>query len=388
VPAWGWRELAATSRSLVTGSVIEGDAPTRFAAAVADQLGVRYALPLNRGRTAIEIGLRALGVGAGDEVVLPSFVCRSVLDAVLGSGATPVFADIDQTLNVTRASVEAALTPRTRAVIVAHLFGTAAPVDEIETMLAPRGIALIDDAAQAFGVRRAGRALGSFGNCGIVCCGPGKPLAGAAGGLLVTDDRGLFEKAAALELSRELARDVTSRIAAFWMWRRLRRYTLPFKIGLDRLRRPREEPAHVNAPMSNMDAAAALAQLSRLEQHAADRRRNARELVAHLSRLPGMVLTDLSSSAVTVKLVYLLPASGPAVDSIIEALAADGIEAQGGYAPLHRGYAPDDKLPITAELWRRVLCVPVETRLPRTERRVVNARVAWNESTARAGSSR
>ena len=304
-----------------------------------------------------------MGIGPGDDVVLPSFICRSVLEAVQGAGANPVFADIDETLNVTVTSVEAALTPKTKCVIVAHLFGTAAPVDEIAARMTPRGIAVMDDAAQALGVRLRGRLVGSFGTCGIVCCGPGKPLAGAAGGVLVTNDKQVYDRAAAVPLGAEGGRDVRRRVRDFWVWRRFRRYTLPFKIMLDRARRLRTEPAHVNAPMSNLDGAVALAQFASIEGHAAARRRNAQLLVDRLASLPGAMITDLAPTAMAVKLIYLLP-DGTSVDAVIDSLASHGIEAQGGYGPLHAEHSPEGSLPVTAALWRRVLCVPVETKPP------------------------
>ena len=157
VPAWGMREFWATCASVLGGRIVEGDAPARAVEAVKDYLGVAYALPVNRGRTALVLGLRALGVGPGDDVVLPSYLCRTALDAVEAAGANPVFADVGEDLNVTPETVSQALTPGTKCVIVPHLFGKAAPIDVIETILRPAGIPLIDDAAQSLGARRGGR---------------------------------------------------------------------------------------------------------------------------------------------------------------------------------------------------------------------------------------
>ena len=362
VPAWGWNEFVASAKAVLTGTVVHGDSPEQFGRAVSNYLGLKFAVPVNRGRTAIELGLRAIGVGAGDDVILPSFVCRSVLDGVLSTGATPVFADIDETLNVTPSSVELALTPATKCVIVAHLFGRPAAIDQIEAMLATKGIALMDDAAQALGASRGGRLVGSFGACGIVSCGPGKPLAGAAGGLLVTNDRRLYERAIAIRPQLETGATVGRRTIEFWMLRRLRRYTLAFSVLIERMRGSRVESAHVGAGLSNLDGAVALAQFDALHINAAQRRWNARLLKEVLTMLPGRLVTDFSPSATVVKFVHLLPESGPSVEEAIDILAAHGIEAQGGYSPLHDDLAADSRLPKTAAIWRRVLCVPVETR--------------------------
>jgi dTDP-4-amino-4,6-dideoxygalactose transaminase len=281
---------------------------------------------------------------------------------VLSTGATPVFADIDETLNVTASTIDAALTPRTKCVIVAHLFGTAAPIDEIETLLASKGIALMDDAAQALGARRGGRPVGTFGMCGIVSCGPGKPLAGAAGGLLLTNHRQLFERSAALQLGFESDSAVRQRALQFWVVRRFRRYSLPFSVLIDRLRGASTEPVHVNAALANLDGAIALAQFEALERRAAERRQNAHILLDRFSTLPGKLVSDISPAGLALKLVHVLPESAPTVEEGIAVLAGHGIEAQGGYSPLHHDRTDDANLPNTTALWRRVLCVPLKTQ--------------------------
>lgn len=362
VPAWGWNEFATTAKAFLTGRIVHGPSAEQFGNAVSKYLGMKFALPVNRGRTAIELGLRAMGVGTGDDVVMPSFVCRSVIDGVLSTGATPVFADIDETLNVTASSVEAALTRTTKCVIVAHLFGRPAAIDEIEELLDTKGVALIDDAAQALGARRAGRFVGSFGVCGIVSCGPGKPLAGAAGGLLLTNDAGLYERAAAIRHGAETASAVGRRAIRFWILRRLRRYTLPFSVLIERVTGMATEPIHVDAALSNLDGAIALTQFEALHLNAAERRDNARVLLNVLAKLPGSLVTDFSPDEMVVKFVHLMPESGLSVQEAIDILARYGIEAQGGYSPLHGDRADEAHLPNTAALWRRVLCVPVETR--------------------------
>jgi dTDP-4-amino-4,6-dideoxygalactose transaminase len=362
VPAWGLEEFGATVASLATGRVTSGPSVDRFTAEVRAFLGVRFALPVNRGRTAITIALRAMGIGRDDDVVLPSYVCQSVLDGVLSAGANPVFADVDATLNVTADTVARALTPTTRAVIVAHLFGTPAPIDEIERLLEPRRIALIDDAAQALGVRRAGRLVGTFGQCGIVSCGPGKPLAGAAGGMLVTNDEKLYVAAVSLPLPSEPARQIAGRTIGFWIWRRLRRYTLPLRVLVSRLAGEPYELPHRGARLANLDAAIASVQLARLDQHAAERRAHVQILLGLLSLLPGQAIGDLSPNSAMVKLVWLLPPGSPAVGDVVDVLAHHGIEAQHGYVPVHIGHAADARFPMTVGLWRRVLCVPLETR--------------------------
>lgn len=362
VPAWGRAEAASTIRALVTGTIVRGPAVDRFAAGVKTLLSKRFALPVNRGRTAIELGLRAMAIGLGDDVVIPSYVCRSVLEAVVNTGAHPVFADIDDTLNISRRTVEAALTPQTKCVIVVHLFGSPAPIDEIESLLNARGIPLMDDAAQALGARVGNRIVGSFGACGIVSCGPGKPLAGAAGGLLVTNDPQLYERAASLELAPESTRVAATRTVQFWVWRRFRRYTAAVELIRDRVFGTPAEEVHENGRLSNIDAGIALAQLEHLDEHTAERRVNAEILARRLQTLPGTVVTDLSSNGMVIKLVYVIAEEGPSVLDAVQTLAAHGIESQPGYRPVHDSADDGRRLTTTVALWSRVLCVPLETK--------------------------
>jgi len=331
---------------------------------VGSYLRLRHAIPVNRGRTAIELALRALGADHGAEVVLPSYVCRSVLDAVDAVGARPAFADVGDDLNVTVETIEAALSPRTRCVIVPHLFGRAAPIDQIEDLLRPRQISLIDDAAQALGARCRGRLVGTFGACGIVSSGPGKPLSGAAGGILLTSDRTVFERAAAVALAPERARIVAARTFSFWIWRRLRRYTLPLQVVLDRLTSTDYEAPHSPGLLANLDARILVEQLAKLELNTQRRRQNAIALAQVLGDRIGRPLTLWSSDDATVKLILLLDENGWTLAEVIERLAAAGIESQAGYKPLHldRG---GPSLPRTEALWERVLCIPLDGRIGR-----------------------
>jgi dTDP-4-amino-4,6-dideoxygalactose transaminase len=365
VPPWGWPEMRATLGS-VLGRVTEGPEVDRFAEGVKRYLGVRHVLPLNRGRTAIEVALRAMGVGAGDDVVVPAYVCTGVVEAITNTGARAAFADVGPDLHMGAEEVRAALTPATRCVIAVHLFGSTSAVEEIERLLAGTGIQLIDDAAQALGAQRGGKRIGTFGACGIVSCGPGKPLSGAAGACLVTDDAGLYERAAAVPLARESGSGVLLRTLGWWVWRRWRRQTLPIRVVLDRLFGEPEEAAHVNAPLSNLDAAIALRQLETLDARTLERRANARLL---LERLPGLRagLVGTPEQELVIKLIVVLPAEAPAMLDAIGKLADLGIECQRGYTPVHLKSPERRSLPVTERIWERVLCVPVDSpwHLPR-----------------------
>jgi dTDP-4-amino-4,6-dideoxygalactose transaminase len=367
VPQWGAVELWTTARALATARISRGSDVERFAAALRQLLGVPYVVPTSMGRVAIELGLRALGVGQGHDVVLPSYVCASVAEAVARVRARAVYADVGPDLNVTAATIAAALTPATWCVIVPHLFGRPACIDAIEALLAARGIPLMDDAAQALGARVRGRPVGSFGSCGIVSCGPGKPLAGAAGGALVTADPGVYHRASAIALASQPAGQVLRRVAAFWWWRRLRRLSLPLEILARRLgRRGDDEQPWVGGALANLDAAIALAQLARLERHRRERRDNARYLLRQLGPAAAWSVTALGDDAMVAKLALILPPEGPDVTEAVDRLAEAGIECQGGYTPCHlRDGANGRGVTYTEAVWQRVLCIPVERRARR-----------------------
>lgn len=376
VPQWGLGELASTVRCIVTGRVAQGPEPIRFAEALRASLDVPYAVPISQGRAAIAVALRALGLGSDDEVVLPSYVCASVLDAVRYAGLKPIFADVGPDLHVTGETVAAALTPRTKCVIVPHLFGNTAPIEEIAALLHGTGIHLIDDAAQSLGARRAGRLVGTFGTCGIVSCGPGKPLAGPMGGVLVTADAALFERASRVELGYEPRATIVRRVGGFWLWRRFRKFSLALLVLRDRLLGPPDAGQLRPMLLSNLEAAIARHQLRALQRHVEERRGNAIRLLEALGPLARWSILDLSRDGAAVKLALVLPPGGPTVSELIDQFAVAGVECQAGYTPCHQTAGIEATLPETERLWQRVLCIPLETPLRRPGRLARAARNA------------
>jgi dTDP-4-amino-4,6-dideoxygalactose transaminase len=172
-------EVAASGRWIL-GPEVEG-----FEREFADFLGVAHCVGVGNGTDALTIALRALGVGPGDEVVVPSFTFYATAEAVVNAGARPVFCDIDpDTFCVTAATVEPAVTARSRALIPVHLFGNVAPVGELDQF----GIPILEDAAQAAGARLDGRRAGSLGHAATFSFFPSKNLGCLGdGGAVVTD---------------------------------------------------------------------------------------------------------------------------------------------------------------------------------------------------------
>ena len=185
--------LAAITRVCDSQRFIGGPEVEGLEREIAAYLGVQHAVGLSSGTDALLAALMALGVGPGDEVITPTFSFFATAGCVSRLGATPVLVDIDPlTYNMDPAAATAAITPRTRAIIPVHLYGQCAEMDPVLEVVARRGIAVIEDAAQAIGATYKGRAAGSMGKAGCFSFFPSKNL-GAFGdaGLLTTNDEAL-----------------------------------------------------------------------------------------------------------------------------------------------------------------------------------------------------
>jgi perosamine synthetase len=160
----------------------------RFEQAFAEHLGVRHAVALPSCTSAIHLSLVALGIGPGDEVIVPDLTWIASVAPVSYVGATPVFADVDpQTWCLSASSFEEALTPRTKAVIPVDLYGGMPDMDAVRAIAKAHGVAVVEDAAEAIGSRYGGRPAGSFGDSGVFSFHGSKTLTTGEGGMLVTD---------------------------------------------------------------------------------------------------------------------------------------------------------------------------------------------------------
>jgi dTDP-4-amino-4,6-dideoxygalactose transaminase len=191
---------AAVDEVLVAQQFVLGPRCEAFEEEVAQICGARYGVGVASGTEALEIALHACGVNAGDEVIVPAFTFIATGSAVTALGARPVFADIEPaTFNLDPSLLEAHITPRTRAIVVVHLFGLAADMDPILAIAAKHGIAVIEDNAQSIGASYRGQKTGSMGRAGCLSFYPSKNL-GAYGdaGMIVTNDEKLATRLRAL----------------------------------------------------------------------------------------------------------------------------------------------------------------------------------------------
>jgi hypothetical protein len=201
--------LPAVKTALASGQYVQGPNVRAFEQEVARYLGVRHAIGVASGTDALMLALRAAGVGPGDEVITTPFSFIATASAIAMTGAKPVFVDIDPlTFNLDPANVEAAITPRTRAVLPVHLYGQAVDLEPLLAICACHGLRLIEDCAQAMGADYKGRKVGAWGHAGCLSFDPSQTLgAFGDGGMVVTDDDALAARVRMLANHGSVIRD-------------------------------------------------------------------------------------------------------------------------------------------------------------------------------------
>jgi perosamine synthetase len=190
-----WEPVLGAREKLLLGDVIDSGFPndgewtTAFEKRVAEVCGVPYAVAVTSGTAAIFLALAASGIGPGDEVIVPDVTFIATANAVRLAGATPVLVDVRVSdLNIDPEAVERAITPRTRAVVPVHVSGRASDMPALASIATRHSLRIVEDAAEAFGSRLGGRALGSFGVAGCFSFSPNKTVTTGQGGMVVTSD--------------------------------------------------------------------------------------------------------------------------------------------------------------------------------------------------------
>jgi len=166
-----------------------------FEEAFAAYAGARYALAVSSGTSALKVALAALGVGPGDEVITQGFTFVATWESIFECGATPVFCEIDQTLCMDPADLEKKITDKTRCIVPVHMMGAQARIEEIKAIADKRGIPVLEDTAQSAGGFLGGKGLGTFGAVGTFSFDSVKTLTTGEGGMVITDDQGLYQNA-------------------------------------------------------------------------------------------------------------------------------------------------------------------------------------------------
>jgi dTDP-4-amino-4,6-dideoxygalactose transaminase len=186
-PSTGDEEWQALKEPIETGWLTQGPKVAGFERAFAESHRVKHALAVTSATTGLHLALAALGVGPGDEVIVPSFTWIATANVILYCGATPVFCDVDRTtFNVTSAEIAKQISPRTKAVIPVHLFGLCADIDGIRAVLPP-GVGIVEDAACAAGAKLGDRFAGGLGDFGVFSFHPRKSITTGEGGMVTTN---------------------------------------------------------------------------------------------------------------------------------------------------------------------------------------------------------
>jgi len=327
MPTLGDGEARALARVVASGYLSRGPEVERFERVMAERLGRRGAVAVGSGTQALELALRVLGVGPGDEVILPSYTCSAVLDAVLAVGATAVPADVSvETLNLTAESAARRLSPRSRALVAPHMCGLPAPVEELRRL----GVALVEDCAQCLGTAYRGRPVGGWGEVAVLSFYATKVLTTGYGGMLLADGPALLRE----------ARDL---------------------IDYDE----REEyRLRLHPPFSELQGALGLVQAERLEEFVRRRRAIAERYSEAFAGLP----VKLPGGEGHMYFRYVLRLEGPG-EPLVAWLAERGIEAKRPvYRPLHRylGLAGEE-FPASEWLHEHVVSLPIYPRLGEAE---------------------
>lgn len=161
---------------------------------IAKYCGLRHAVAVNSGTSALLTALAGLGIGPGDEVIAPGYTFIASLSSIIYARAVPVLAEVDRTFNLDPEDVRAKITPRTKAIMVVHMMGNPARLDELKAIADEHGLLLIEDCAQAFGATYRGRPVGSIGDIGAFSFNVYKTITSGDGGMIVTDDEEVFRR--------------------------------------------------------------------------------------------------------------------------------------------------------------------------------------------------
>ncbi len=280
---------------------------TLFEQEFAQHMGAAYALGVSAGTAALTTGLVGLGVGPGDEVIVPAYTWVATALACLAIGAIPVIAEIDETLNLDPADVAAKISPYTRALIPVHMTGVPARLDALLDLAREHGLRVLEDVAQADGASFQGKRLGTWGDAGAFSLQFNKVITTGEGGMVITDDRAVYERAAVYH-------DVGAR---------------------DPQGRPLEPVLPgVNYRMAELQGAIGRVQLTRLDGLLAVMRGHKQRIVAALQHLPGLTLRAVPDPAGDAAVgVTFFVADGEIADRVAQALRAENIGARVLYHP-------------------------------------------------------
>ncbi len=329
-PDVGDDELTAVAEVLASGQLTMGPKVAEFEAVLAEACETEHAVAVSSGTAALHLAVLALGIGPGDEVLVPAYTFPATANVVALAGARPVLVDVDpETMNLDPAAAHAAVTPRTKAIMPVHLFGRPARLEELPEL------PLLEDAAGAIGARRRGRACGGLGVAGCLSFHPRKTVTTGEGGAVTTNDA-----------------DVAASV------RQMRHHGW---------RTPEDMPVPgLNYRLADVLCALGIPQVRRLEELVAARADVAARYAERLRDLP-VLLPEADDGDRHGWQAYVLQVERR--DEVLAALRGQGIEAQIGTYALHLlgAYRDQGEFPGARRAFERALALPFHTRLTDAE---------------------
>lgn len=352
-PIIGDDEREAVDRVLRSGMLAQGPEVKAFEDEFSIHVNGRHCIAVNSGTSALHMAFLAAGIGPGDEVIVPSFSFAATANSVALTGATPVFVDIEENyFNVDPKAVEAAVTPRTRAIMPVHLYGHPAAMDELQKICTKHGLILLEDAAQAHSASLHGTPVGAFGLAASFSFYPTKNMTSGEGGMVTTDND-------------DVAR----------MLRLLRNQ------GMEQ--RYKNEVVGFNTRMTDIHAAIGRVQLQKLGGWTKTRQDNAKFLSDNIE---GVVVPPVAPGAVHVYHQYTIRIVDHDRDAFAEELTKRGV-GNGVYypTPIHRlpSFGLSLDLPVTESVAKQCLSLPVHPSLSQSDLETI---VSTVNDVARAGS--
>lgn len=319
----------------------EGPFVKEFEVRFAQRMGRKHGIAVCNGTAAIDAAVEALGIGPGDEVIMPTFTIISCVSQIVRNGGKPVLIDsLPSTWNMDVSKIESKITSRTKAIMVVHIFGLPVDMDPVLKIAERHGIRVIEDAAEAHGQTYNGRACGSFGDISTFSFYPNKHITTGEGGMILTDDDELAETCRSL---RNLCFQPHKRFV--------------------------HERLGWNLRMTNMQAALGLAQLERLDEFVSRKRKMGERYTELLSEVKGIHVparcTDYAENIYWVYAVLVDEATGLDADMVMKRLAASGIGTRPAFFPMHQqpvllrmGLFAGVSCPVAERLYRQGFYLP------------------------------
>lgn len=314
-PLLGGNEVKYVTDAVTTGWISSsGSYVTAFEEAFAKYCGVKYAVAVCNGTVAIHLALSALGIGKGDEVIIPSFTMIATAFAVCYTGAKPVFVDADkETFNIDITKIEEKITPKTKAIIPVHIFGNMCNMDEIEHIAKKYNLYIVEDAAEAHGAEFKGKKSGSFSSIGCFSFFANKNLTTGEGGMVVTNDENLYKKC---------------------------KYFKNMCFPVDAPRVYSHDNIGFNYRMSNLHAAIGLAQVEKADEYRDMRIKNANLYKEYLSNCDGIIFQKDTKDSLNVNWMNTIIVNpivyGHTKDELIAHLKENGIDTRLLFTSMHR----------------------------------------------------